>query len=56
MKEVFLLQYRLLQKSRAVLFDFLEAEIGEGINTPVAAYNMRPNHSRTDAAYRSLHH
>jgi uncharacterized damage-inducible protein DinB len=38
MKDAFLLQYRLLQKSRTVLFDFLEAEIGEGINTPIAAY------------------
>jgi len=42
MMEAYLLQYRLLQKSRGVLFDFLEAKVGEkGINTPIAAYSMR---------------
>ncbi len=38
MKQTFLQQYRLLQNCRNVVFDFLEAEISDDLNTPVSTY------------------
>ena len=39
MKEAFLLQYGLLQNCRTVLFEFLETQIGDQLDTPLIGYS-----------------
>lgn len=39
MKEAFLLQYGLLQNCRAVLFEFLETEVGDQVDRPLIHYS-----------------